>query len=330
MKLPILPLIAAATGITLGGTAYAQNTPQQRGFRFLAPGAAFSQNAQARANLPQTATGLPRAAAAPVQVLPVDRNYGQTAPRTGGVRYAAGNGYPASLFGQFVQGPGNPSIGFGSPQYAPQEVAQGASPGAPPSPGYGPAGPGAPQAGVGNVPTPGSNPAQYGNAPPPAAAGGLSPIYAYSGRYNGPYYGNGMQYYGYGGCCGWGSPYNSLYYNSGCYGVNACCRSSRRFCTPFGGMGFGCGSGCYAMTPPPCPTVCDPCYGSAVVPGPGVAPPTYVPQQGGGAQPQPMPPTPEPPGDTPPPPQPSVKPAPQASNFRRVPIFPRIPSLPET
>ncbi len=315
MKLPFIPLMAVATGVALGGTAQAQNAPPQRGYQYFAPGRSFSQNTPANNNLQQSTPVLPGAAAAPRQVAPAVRYPAPTAPGSWGVRYAAGYGYPASLFGQFVQNPGYQGPGFSAaPNYGSPEVAQGSVPvpTTPPAPGYA-----APQAGAPQQPAPGSG---------GALGGGISSIYAYSGRYPGAYYGYGPQYYAYGGSYGWGSSYNSPYYNSGCYQANACCRAPRRLCTPFGGMAYGCGSGCYVVTPPTCPMPCDPCNTSAV--GPGVAPPTYPQPPAGGAQPQPMPPTPQP-LDTPSPPQPTVKPAPQASNSPPVPIFPRIPNLPD-
>jgi hypothetical protein len=310
MKLLSIPLVAVATGVALVGTAQAQNSPAQRGYQYFAPGRSFGQNTPANNNLQQSTSALPGAAAAPGQVAPTPRHPAPTAPGSWGVRYAAGYGYPASLFGQFVQNPGYQSPSFSTAQtYSSPEVAQGTVPV-----------PATPHAPVYVNPQPGtSQPAPGYGAP---LGGGISSIYAYSGRYPGAYYGYGPQYYGYGGSCGWGSSYNSPYYNSGCYSANACCRAPRRLCTPFGGMAYGCGSGCYVVTPPTCPTTCDPSGAPAV--GPGVAPPTYSP----GAQPQPMPPTPQP-LDTPAPPQPLVKPAPQASNSPPVPIFPRIPNLPD-
>ena len=160
--------------------------------------------------------------------------------------------------------------------------------------------------------------------------GGISSIYAYSGRAYGPYYSNGMLYYGYGGSNGWGSPYNSVYYNSGCYNVNACCRAPRRLCTPFGGMAYGCEPGCYVVTPPTCPMDCAPytSAGGAVISPPTYAPPTRTQPPAGGTKPQSIPPEPEQPTDTSP--EPSIKPDPQASNLPRTPIYPRIPNLPET
>ena len=349
MKLPLIPLVAVATGVALGGSAQAQNAPPQRGFQYLAPGRAFNQNTAPRSSAQPSASTLPGAAAAPAQVAPrrvpqapvaqspvgqarvaapYGRYPGYAAPGIWGVRYVAGNGYPVSLFGNFSQGPAYEAPGYSAgPVYDPDEVAQGTGAGTPPAPGYAAPGAGVPQAGPSNVPPSGPAAPMYGGTP---SQGGISPIYGYAGRFNGPYYGYGPQYYGYGGCNGWGSGYNSPYYTAGYYGANACCRSSRRLCTPFGGMALGCGSGCYVATPPPCPTLCDPCNTSAA--GPGYAPQPMIapPASGIQPQPQPLPPTPQPPTETPPPPQPSVKPAPQASLFPRVPIYPRIPNLPET
>jgi hypothetical protein len=168
--------------------------------------------------------------------------------------------------------------------------------------------------------------------PPSAGAQGLpadinQQKYAYASRCNGCY--GGETYYSPGySSYGYSSPiYNSGYYTSGCYQSNACCRTSRRFCTPFGGMFRGCGCSCYSPPPPPCPTTCyvDPCYGP-MGGGAYYAPPAY-------GTPTPMPSTPAPSTTTPPapgnidngPPQPiekKVTPEPQAN------LSPRIPGLP--
>jgi|SRR5579872_2184186 len=157
------------------------------------------------------------------------------------------------------------------------------------------------------APTPAYGSLGYSASSPGAAANapmaGPSYKYSYAGR--GPYY--------------YGTAYNSGYYASGCYVSNACCRASRRYWTPFGGMCHGWGSGCYAPPAPPCPTTCaytDPCYG-------GYAAPAY-------GTPTPVPTTAPPPPAAPqnydnPPPEPvekKVTPAPQASRS------PRIPGLP--
>jgi len=140
----------------------------------------------------------------------------------------------------------------------------------------------------------------------PAATLGPAPgyKYGYAGRYPGAY--------------AWSSAYNSGYYTAGCYGVNACCRASRRYCTPFGGMFRGCGPGCYVAQVPPCPTNCQmgPVINAAAPPAYGT--PTPVPSTA------PQVPTPATP-PSPAPPQPvekKVTPAPQAS------VSPKLPSLP--
>jgi hypothetical protein len=295
MKLLFLALAAVAAGSVLGGTAEAQSVRQQRGYQYVAPGTAFVQTPPGKGTLMQPAVGLPRPYVAPGQTALNPAYAGRTVGSSSSVRPAVGNRLPASLF----------------VQYGPVGGAQ-------------PAAPGATSAPAGQVPMSSAAP----------APGGISSIYAYSGRPYGPYYANAVQFYSYGGNCGWGSPYNSIYYNSGCYLDNACCRSSRRLCTPFGGMGYGCGPGCYVATSPLCPTGCDR-YGT-MSPSPSIAPPTYAPPPAGNMQPQakpqpqPMPPVPQPPVETPDPPQPLEKEDPQASNSPRVPVLPRIPNLPET
>jgi hypothetical protein len=336
MKRPFVCFMAVAIGMVVGGTADAQDAPQQRGYQYFAPQRSISQRALTTTSAQQSATGLPRAAAAPGQVVPYSPSARQTAVGGTGVRYVANYGYRPSLFGRLVQGPRIERIEIGSPRNpVPIAVAQatGLTPPAagytaPPASGYTSTGSATPPA-AGSAPVSGNPGPMYGTIEAGPMPGGISSIYAYSGRAYGPYYSNGMLYYGYGGSNGWGSPYNSVYYNSGCYNVNACCRAPRRLCTPFGGMAYGCGRGCYVVTPPTCPTVCAP-YGSSIL-APGVAPhPTYAPTPTNGSQPQPMPPKPEPPDETPAPPEPSVKPDPQASNVPQVPVFPRIPDLPET
>jgi hypothetical protein len=139
---------------------------------------------------------------------------------------------------------------------------------------------------------------------------GINPNkYAYAAPSTGGYY--------------YASAYNSGYYTTGCYQANACCRCSRRRCTLFGGMGYGCGSGCYTAIPAPCPTTCayvDPC-GTTVAP-PAYGTPTPIPSTSPAA---PNPPTPAPSAENVAPPQPiekKVTPSPQAN------LFPRIPGLP--
>lgn len=142
----------------------------------------------------------------------------------------------------------------------------------------------------------------------PTAAPATSTInpykYAYAGRADS-------------GTC-FGSAYTSGYYLSGCYQSNACCRASRRLCTPFGGMSYGCTPGCYIPQTPPCSTTCAYTYPAT---GTTTAPPAY-------GTPTPLPSTtPPPPAPVNPdaPPQPiekKVTPAPQAN------LFPKIPGLP--
>jgi hypothetical protein len=164
----------------------------------------------------------------------------------------------------------------------------------------------------------------YQGTPSTTPVTGYSSIYGYAGRFYGPYYGYGPSYYSYGGAYGWGTPYNAGYYGSGCYTGNACCRASQRYCTPFGGMFRGCGSGCYLPTPAPCPTACayvDPCgpvTGSPVV-TPPAADATPLPSPSNTAPPTPQPPDAQDPAT---PVEKKVTPAPQARNF------PRIPGLP--
>jgi hypothetical protein len=207
-------------------------------------------------------------------------------PVTWGVRYGVTNGYPPSLFGQgFVDLNAQGTV----PQVAAPQ-------------------PGEPAAPIYTNPPAGS----YANTPAPYPPAGLSSIYGYAGRFYGPYYGYGPMYYGYGGTGGWGSAYNSAYYTGGYYQGNACCRAGRRYATPFGGAGYGWGSGCYVMVPPPCPTICDPCLPA----GPAAGTPLPAPSA--------TPPSPQPPaGATPPAPiEKRVVPAPQAQ------LLPRIPDMP--
>jgi hypothetical protein len=155
-------------------------------------------------------------------------------------------------------------------------------------------------------PTP-ENPAAAGATGYPA---GINPYkYAYPTRGAGSYY--------------YATAYNSGYYTTGCYEVNACCRCSRRRCTLFGGMCYGCSPGCYTSIPAPCPSTCayvDPC-GNMIAP-PAFGTPTPVPST---APPAAAPPTPSPAPENGAPPQPvekKVTPAPQAN------LYPRIPGLP--
>lgn len=330
MKLASLTLLAAAAGVVLSTDTYAQNAPSQRGYLYFSPGRTYSQAARPDGRLQSNPPAAVPATTDPAQPVPAPRTAASLQARrtTWGARYGTsyGSGYPASLFGQV-----RPVTAYASQAELAQAPAAAApaagaapvpqSPATPqttltPNPGYGPAyGGGAPM---------------YGGVPPALSPSGRSGIYGYAGRYYAPgfsygstYYGGcGPSYYSYGGCGGWGTPYNSSYYTSGCYNTNACCRAPRRSCTLFGGLFAGCGSSCYVPTPPQCPLTCDPCETGAVY----GAPPLMAPQ-GALAPPDPAPPTPMPPAETTSPPAPvekKVTPAPQASNT------PRIPDLPET
>jgi hypothetical protein len=287
--------LALAASLAAANPALAQDAPQppQRGNFLFQPGLRpMAPNRAPQAAVPaapaQAAAQAPAAApeAAQMQPSPYTGYFVPARPVSWGVRYAVTNGYPPSLFGQFVGADPQDPVQIAPPQ-----------PGAPAAPMYS------------NPPAPGyAAPAPY----PPA---GLSSIYGYAGRGYGPYYGYGAMYYGYGGTGSYGSAYNSAYYNSGCYQGNACCRAGRRYLTPFGGMGYGCGSGCYVQIPPPCPMVCDPCATTAapasgtVLPAPNATPTPVTPQPPGAA--------------TPPAPiEKRVVPAPQAN------LLPRLPELP--
>lgn len=296
-RLFALGLLAVAASLTAQASARAEDAPQpQRGYLFFPPGprpqavnrspVAAPQPAPAQAPTQAPAAAPETAATRPG---PYTGYYVPARPVTWGVRYAVTNGYPPSLFGQFIGA-------------EPQDPA----PVAPPQPG-------APAAPMYTNP-----PAGTYAAPAPYPPAGLSSIYGYAGRGYGPYYGYGPMYYGYGGCGSWGSAYNSPYYTSGYYQTNACCRAGRRYLTPFGGMGYGCGSGCYVQIPPPCPTACDPCATATAPPASG------TPLPAPGASPTPVAPQPQPPGAaTPPAPiEKRVVPAPQAN------LLPRIPDLP--
>jgi len=304
-----LNLTVLATGLMISSVARAGDPQPQRGY-FYFPRAksadsayrpvygarsVVQQQGQPQANA-TARTGSATALATPA----VPKGYAvPSRPVTWGVRYGVGYGYPASLFGQ-VTAPAN---------------AQPAAPVAQPmTPAYA-----QPNYGTGSM---------YLGTPSTVPVTGYSSIYGYAGRFYGPYYGYGPSYYGYAGAGGWGTPYNAGYYGSGCYSGNACCRASTRYCTPFGGLFRGCGSGCYLPTPAACPTACaytDPC-------GPVTGPPSATPRAYGTPLPGPpstdpsnaAPPTPEPPDALEPaaPVEKKVTPAPQAGKF------PRIPGLP--
>jgi hypothetical protein len=170
------------------------------------------------------------------------------------------------------------------------------------------------------VQAPGQPAIEYQGVTGPATTypSGINPYkYSYAAPATGGYY--------------YASAYNSGYYTSGCYQPNSCCRCSRRRCTIFGGMSYGCGPGCYTTIPAPCPTTCayiDPCAqpGGAIIAPPANGTPGAAPGTPGTAQPPtPQPPTPSPPVESTDPPQPiekKVTTPPQAN------LFPAIPGLP--
>jgi hypothetical protein len=286
-----------ATSLMFGAVARAADPQPQRGYFYFPPVKDSSFGYRARSLGPsqdqQQARAVPRTALA-APAVPVGYAV-PSRPVTWGVRYGVGYGYPASLFGQ-VPTPAN-----GQPLPPPNAR--------PMTPAYA-------QANYGSG-------SMYLGTPGTAPVTGYSSIYGYAGRFYGPYYGYGPSYYAYGGACGWGTPYNAGYYGSGCYGVNASCRASQRYCTPFGGMFRGCGSGCYLPTPAACPTVCaytDPC--GPMTGNPSATPPAYgtpLPAPSNTAPPTPAPPDAQ---EPPTPVEKKVTPAPQAGNF------PRIPNLP--
>jgi len=293
-RLFALASVAVAACLAAQGPAWAQDAPQpQRGYQFFPPGPRPQALNRAPVAAPQAAQAAPAQAPAvapvpaPAHPGPYTAYYVPARPAAWGVRYAVTNGYPASLFGQVVDADPQDPVPIAPPQS-----------GAPAAPMY-------------------TNPPAAGYAAPaPYPPAGLSSIYGYAGRGYGPYYGYGPMYYGYGGTGNWGSAYNSAYYNGGYYQGNACCRAGRRYLTPFGGMGYGCGSGCYVAIPPPCPMVCDPCATTGAPPASGTPlPPPNA---------NPGPPTPQPPaaGTPPAPIEKRVVPAPQAN------LLPRLPDLP--
>lgn len=303
-----LSLTVLATGLMIGAVVRADEPQPQRGYLYFPPvksSATANQPAYRTRSVVQqpvqhqlgTVTRTAPVAAYATPAVP----YGYavpTRPVSWGARYGISGGYPASLFGQ-VTAPA-------AAQPTAPAYAQPATP-AYAQPNYG-------------------NGSMYQGTPSMAPVTGYSSIYGYAGRFYGPYYGYGPSYYGYGGACGWGTPYNAGYYGSGCYTGNACCRASQRYCTPFGGMFRGCGSGCYLPTPAPCPTACayvDPCGPVTGAPAPVAAPQTYD-QNSPAPSNNTAPPTPQPPDAADPatPVEKKVTPAPQAR------IFPRIPGLP--
>lgn len=308
-----LNLTVFATGLMISAVARADEPQPQRGYLYFPPvkssnsayRPAYRARPVAQQQGQQPADAAPQAAPATALVTPaVPYGYAVPArPVSWGVRYGVvGYGYPTSLFGQLT---------------APAAQPMPAPAGQPLTPAYA-----QPNYGNGSM---------YQGTPNTTPVTGYSSIYGYAGRFYGPYYGYGPSYYSYGGSYGWGSPYNAGYYGSGCYTGNACCRASQRYCTPFGGMFRGCGSGCYLPTPAPCPTACayvDPC--GPVTGSPTVAPPTPQtydnPTQGPPNTPpsNTAPPTPQPPDAQDPatPVEKKVTPAPQARTF------PRIPGLP--
>ncbi len=304
-----LTLTVLATGLMFGAVARADDPQPQRGYLYFPPvksaDPAYRPAYRPLSNVPQQEQkGGAAVRTAPIAApLTPAAPYGYAVPArpvTWGVRYGVGAyGYPASLFGQVT---------------APADAQPTTAPSQPLAPAYA-----QPNYGNGSM---------YQGTPATTPVTGYSSIYGYAGRFYGPYYGYGPSYYGYAGAGGWGSPYNAGYYGSGGYSANACCRASRRYSTPFGGMALGCGSGCYLPTPPPCPTACayvDPCgpvTGSpSAVPQTYDSPTLYPPGTGPSNA---APPTPAPPDAQPPttPVEKKVIPAPQAKNF------PRIPGLP--
>jgi hypothetical protein len=311
-------ITAFATGLMISAVAGADEPQPQRGHFYFPPvkiaapvyrpRAVVQQPAQQQSAVAERAvpaqpyaTRVPATSAYSTAAVP----YGYAVPSrpvSWGARYGVGAGYPASLFGQ-VTSPVNPQQTSPAPNQ-PQTPAYA-------QPNYG-------------------NGSMYLGTPSTTPVTGYSSIYGYAGRFYGPYYGYGPSYYSYGGMGGWGTPYNAGYYGSGCYMGNACCRASRRYCTPFGGMFMGCGGGCYIPTPPPCPTACayvDPCGPVTGTPVPSVPTPSAAPQTYDTPLPSPSnatPPAPQPPGADEPatPIDKKVTPAPQAKNF------PRIPNLP--
>lgn len=310
-----LKLGLLTTSLILGTLARADEPQPQRGYFYFPPvkstTPAYRSRAAVRQPVQQTAQpqATPAARTAPVQSYAARLNpaavnsnlaapYGYAVPSrpvSWTARYGVGAGYPASLFGQVTAPPAaQPAPAASQPQtpaYA--------------QPNYG-------------------NGSMYLGTPSTTPVTGYSSIYGYAGRFYGPYYGYGPSYYSYDGMGGWGTPYNAGYYGSGCYTANACCRASRRYCTPFGGMFRGCGCGCYIPNPPPCPTACavvDPCgpVTGTPAPAPSAAPQTYdtpLPAPSNAT-----PPTPQPPAAQDPvtPVEKKVTPSPQARNFPRIP-----------
>ena len=311
-----LSLTVLTASLLAGAVARAADPQPQRGYLYFPPVKSPASTYQARpvAQPQPQAQAVARIAHARLIATPaVPYGYAVPArPVSWGARYSVGTGYPASLFGQLT------APTYAQPTPTPAPLAQPMTP-AYAQPNYG-------------------NGSMYMGTASTTPVTGYSSIYGYAGRFYGPYYGYGPSYYGYGGAGGWGTPYNSGYYGSGCYSANACCRASRRYCTPFGGMFRGCGSGCYLPTPAACPTACaysNPCgqmTGSLTpVPqtydSPTLTPSNTAPSNTGRANPaptyNPAPPTPAPPdADAPTPVEKKVTPAPQAKNY------PRFPNLP--
>lgn len=313
-----LKLAVLATGLIIGAIARADEPQPQRGYFYFPPVKSTAPMYRPRATVQQTAqqpsqqqsTAAMRTA--PVQSYAARANtpvahsnpavpYGYSVPSrpvSWGVRYGVGAGYPASLFGQVTAPPAAQPVPAPSQPQTPAYA----------QPNYG-------------------NGSMYQGTPSTTPVTGYSSIYGYAGRFYGPYYGYGPSYYSYGGMGGWGTPYNSGYYTSGCNSANDCCRASQRYCTPFGGMFRGCGCGCYIPNPPPCPTACatvDPCgpVTGAPAPAPSAAPQTYdspVQPPSNAAPPSPQPPATQDPVT---PVEKRVTPAPQARNFPRIPDLP--------
>lgn len=301
-----LNLAVLATGLMVSAVARADDPQPQRGYLYFPPVKSAAPAYQIYGARPTVQQPVQHTASATVRTAPVTayKNpvvpYGYSVPArpvSWGVRYGVtGSGYPASLFGQLTA------------PVAPQPAPAASQP----TPAYA-------------QPNYGNYGSMYQGTPNTAPVVGYSSIYGYAGRFYGPYYGYGPSYYSYGGMGGWGTPYNAGYYGSGCYTGNACCRASQRYCTPFGGMFRGCGSGCYLPTPAACPTACayvDPC--GPVTGAPTAIPQSPTPQTYDTPLPAPSntaPPTPQPPDAQDPatPVEKKVTPAPQARNFPRIP-----------
>lgn len=273
-----LSLAAAAVGLAVVPSLFAEDKAPQRSYLYFAPSSSSGttyryrpvETPRPKEQVPMRGTAVSQQkAATPVSAsaAPAPRAGQQVVvlrPVSWGLRSGLGSFYPMAIFGQVTPIEQQPASGTPAAPYAS-----------------------------------GINPNKY----------------AYASRNDA-----GMYY---------SSAYNSGYYASGCYETNACCRCSRRKCTLFGGMFRGCGSGCYTVVPPPCPTACAvQLYYAPPAGTPNYGPPASTPAYGPATPPtppNPTPPTPGTPDDNASPPQPiekKVTPAPQAR------LLPRIPGLP--